>query len=101
MTETSETMAFSLPPSLNHDALRDLANFLTANRGESVSLDGENCSQIGAQAAQTLVVAAQTWASERAKFQICDPSGSIADSFAVLGLSDIFTDILTSDGVAP
>ena len=100
MTKTSEPAVFTLPAALNHDIVRELAEFLVVARGTPVTIDGTNAGQVGAQAAQTLAVAARTWAEDAVSLRIADPSGAVARSLETLGLAEILADALSHEGAA-
>lgn len=100
MTEQPDPVVFTLPATLNHDTVRELAEFLVVQRGVPVTIDGTAAGQVGAQAAQTLAVAARTWAQDAVSLQIADPSGIVARSFETLGLTEIFAEALSHQGAA-
>lgn len=100
MSIVPDPTVFPLAETLDHDALRELSEFLTANRGAVVTIDGTAAGQVGAQAAQILAVAGQTWAADRVSFAIDDPSGTVARSLSRLGLSDILSNTHGTEGAA-
>ena len=100
MTEQPDPVVFTLPATVNHDTVRELAAFLLVQRGNPVTIDGTAAGHVGAQAAQTLAVAARTWAQDAQSLEITDPSGVVARSFETLGLAEIFAEALSHPGVA-
>ncbi|WP_299815758.1 hypothetical protein [uncultured Jannaschia sp.] len=100
MTQTSEPAVFTLSATLNHDTVRELAEFLAVRRGVPVTIDGTASGRVGAQAAQTLAVAVRCRAEDAVPLKIVDPSGIVARSLETLGLAETFADALIHEGAA-
>ena len=72
---------------LDPRASEALAEDLRAARGRDVVLDGSSVEHLGAHAAQTLAVAAASWATDGKTLRIENLSDAAAEQLSVMGLS--------------
>lgn len=77
---------FALPSALDTGSAAELAERLTALRGQPLTLDASGVSRVGALGLQVLLSARVTWARDGARFKIDRPSEALEAALARAGL---------------
>lgn len=80
------TQQISLPARLDFDAARDLHRQFSAARGQPLELDVAAVAQVGALAAQLLIVAHRQWQADGLSFRLLNLTTTLPDGFVRLGM---------------
>ena len=89
MSTSAQTV--TLPPTLNHDACAQLVGDLNNARGQPLTINAGEVSQLGTLPAQLLIVARRSWGNEGINFEISNPSDGFLKSIRRLGIEDAVT----------
>ncbi len=82
--ENSSTL--TLPPDLSLIAAAPLASEFLALRGRPITVDAAQVERLGAQCAQVLLSATETWMSDGVGFSLINPSAAFLDAIEILGI---------------
>ena len=76
-----------LAKDLDGTQIGPLLDQLAKKRGNPLTINASKVERLGAQCAQVLIAAAQTWRSEMQTLQIAQPSNDFVEGLEILGLS--------------
>ena len=77
-----------LPPVLDLNAANRLHQQVLALKGKEIEVDASEVSRIGAQCAQILLAAAQSWRADHLAFSVVKASDAFAKTLQLLGISN-------------
>lgn len=83
--------SYVLPARLEGEALETLRVDLLARRGGDLDLSGAEVARLNGLGLQALLSAFRTWREDGFRLRVADPSPTLLDAFARLGLTDMTT----------
>ena len=98
MPTSTDAQTHVLPATLDHEGVRDLAEFVARYRSDAVRIDATNVDQVGVLAAQILTVAARRHGADGPMVHVVDPNGVVGRCLDRLGLASELSGALILEG---